>query len=195
MKKEKIGLIIFGMFVMYIIVITYGLIFTLINKDDFVTLDNNTVYEDVMKRNSERIKVFKTIELNSDEQNCLDGLNNLLNESLETYVFGEVNMTEFTKDNFTITSDGLLTYYTGVIGSCDLNDIDKNITNTYIINSQYFYENLIEKYRFNHEINFKNILNNQITATTIDVLGYKYAKISESLTIDYILDNMEAKYE
>lgn len=193
--KKNILLIIFGMFLMYIIIIAYGLVLTLINKGDIVTLDNNIVYENIMKNNSDRIKEFKTIEPDLNVQSCLNELEILVNKSLETYEFGEINMTKLIKDNFTISSEGILTYYTNIIRVCNLSDEDKNIISTYVLNSQYYYETLINKYRFDYEVNFKSVIFREIAESDIDVLGYKYAKISESLAIDYILDKMEAKYE
>ncbi len=196
MNKEKTSMIVFGFFICYALFVSYGVISNVIKKSDYVTLENNTDYEETMKSNKERLGVLDKVEMDTTRKECISDLNDLIDESLSMYVTGEVDLNKYILELNDISKDtSFLSVYSKIIKSCNLTDEDKKVTNTYVLNSLYYTNTTYNKALFNYEITFVDKIIREIVESDVTVIGYKSTMIDQSLAIKYIIDKLEADYE
>ena len=175
---KNIKYIMLGVLISFIIFFVIGAIYSNINRNNKIHINEYTGFEETKNNFNKRIDAIKN-------ETCRSSLKYMLNRVEENASLkGDVSLKDyyesFYKDDLTI-----IEFYSYVMSSCNL---EKN-TKTYnmALSSLIYPEYIKNKYERSYEFNFKNYLYKD---TKIDEMGTYTTIINELSTISLILEEL-----
>lgn len=164
----------FMILVLSLVIINF---FTRINKLEFEKYDE---YEKQMKVVENKISTY-------EDTKCVLKIKELIKKSKDTYFVGEYTLKEI--KNKIIQNDEIwISIYGRALTECEVNDKDLN---DYALTTVMFYEEILNKNRFNYELKLPDFENHLLYDTALTSLENRLRKDMEIKTIEYLLDGVK----
>ena len=164
----------FMIIILILVVINF---FTRINKINFERYEE---YEKKIKVVEDKASTYKDTE-------CITEIKGLIKKSKDTYFIGELTLKEI--NNKIIQNDEIwLSIYGRAITKCGINDKDLS---DYAMTTVMFYEELLNKNRFNYELSIPDFENHLLYDTALTGMENRLRKDMEIKTIEYLLNEVE----
>lgn len=190
---NKVKYVIFGIMLSLLFIIITSLFSNIHFYEKSIEFSENLEYEVDMNDSYNYISDLKTRELSEHDLLCLIDIEKLYNYSIKSYYDSGMTINEYFKENYSLTSDTLVSIYSDIYNSCSEYE-NSELSNKVVVASMAM-EKEFASQMYGYEYNFRDYFIRTISEAEVFGTLYKNLKNTESDVIKHMLRMIGAKYE